>query len=128
VCKPTPAVIAASFRFLFFFLRHLLDQAHGLLADLLDGKNLLHDEALRDHRFEFVEHDVDGVDLFAAVSGNDAFGQRRSLREFHFAEDAHVLTGDLNRACALGLFRFGFDFNRLRQGRPGSCVCTLAAG
>ncbi len=37
-------------------------QILAIFADLFDGKDLVDDQALRDHGFEFVENDVDGID------------------------------------------------------------------
>ena len=123
---PTPALDRGFFGFLLLFFRHLLDQAHGLLADLLDGKNLLHDQALRDHRLEFVEDDVDGVDLFAAVARDHALGQRGSLREFHFAENADMFAGDLRLLRHARSLAGSASIDSTSSARL--FVCTFAAG
>ena len=51
-------------------------------ADLLDGQQALGDEALRDDRLEFVEENVDGVNLAAGVAGDHALA--KSGREIVF--------------------------------------------
>ena len=54
---PTPALMAASFAFFFsssVISFRLADRLRS--PTVLDGKNLFHNQPLRDHRFEFVEH------------------------------------------------------------------------
>ncbi len=75
-CRSAQAHSGADRRFLglfLFFLRHLLGHADGRRADLFDGKNLLHNQALRNHRFEFVEHQIDRIDFFALDSARSRF-------------------------------------------------------
>ena len=78
-------------------------------ADLLDGKDLLHDEALRNHRFEFVEHNVDRVNFLAGVAGDHVFGQRRGLRKSDLVQNADMLSRYLNRCHPFGGRSFGIN-------------------
>ena len=99
--------------FLLLFFRRLFGQAHCLLANLLDGQDLLDNQPLRDDRLELVEHDVHGVNFFALVTRNHVCGQGGGLRKLNFAQNANVLTRDLNLSGSFT--RFPLGFHRFRQ-------------
>ena len=62
---------------------------------LFDGKNLLHNQPLRDHRLEFVEDHVDCVDLLALITLNHTLSQVPRLPKFQLAEDSNMLSRNL---------------------------------
>jgi hypothetical protein len=69
-------------------------------ADLLDRQQALGDEALRDDRLEFVEENVDSVNLAAAVAGDHAFAQSICEIVFDLAENSDILANDLHATGA----------------------------
>src|SRR5215471_649717 len=106
-------------RSLLLFFRHLFGKAYRLFADLADGKNLLDNQPLRDHRFEFVEDDIDRIDLFAAISPDHALGPCGGLRELKLVQDTNVLADNLDFPGAFRIFRREIDrfriFNETRR-------------
>src|SRR5208283_4186616 len=81
---------------LFFF--RFLGQANVDRADFFDGEQVLDDQALRDHRLEFVVEDVDTVNLVIGVAFDDALGKIRGEVMVDFAENTDVLADDLHAA------------------------------
>src|SRR5208337_388925 len=83
--------------FLFGRLFHHLDVD---FADLLDGQQALGDEALRDDRLEFVEENVDAVNLAAGVAGDQAFAQSICEIMVDLAENSDIFACDLHATGA----------------------------
>ena len=81
-------------------LRSLFRHLDIDFADFLDGQQTLGDKALRDHRFEFVEQNIDRVDLAAAVAGDHALAERGGEIVFDLAQNSDILAGDLHAAGA----------------------------
>ncbi len=124
---PRPQLIAASLARFFSSSVISSDMANGRLANLLNGKNLLDYQTLRDHRFEFVEHHVDRIYFFPRVALDHVLCQALRLRKFHFAEHADMLARNLNLARAVSRspqVAIRVDSSASARLR----VCTLAAG
>src|SRR3569832_683903 len=48
-------------------MRELIRLPDVVFTDLFDRKNLIHDQALRNHRFKFVEDHVHGIDFATRI-------------------------------------------------------------
>ena len=76
----TPAVMAARAA----SARSSIDICLGfddvMLAKINDGQNALDDDTLRDHRFEFVVDEINGVDLLVNIAGSNLLGQLATRR------------------------------------------------
>src|SRR5580658_6602661 len=120
---PTPALTAASLAR--FFSSSVISSTRRTAG--LDGEHLFHDEPLRDHRLEFIEHHIDRVNLFALVALDHVPSKSRSLCEFHLSENAHVFAGDLCGSSALGFFWFGLKrLRKLREAPRLHLRCRIA--
>ena len=115
-----PSADRGLFGLFLFLFRHFLGEPDGRRTNLLNRKNLLHDQTLRNHRLEFVEHYVDGIDFFAGVATDHVFRQRSRLCKCHFAEHAHMLARYLRRPYAFDSVHIGLDLDRLLKLRQAA--------
>ena len=84
-----------------FFLAQFFRLANRCRPDLLDGQDLLHDQALCDDGLELVVYEIHRIDIALAIAFDDALGQVARLAELQLAQNADVLPRDLHCTGAL---------------------------
>src|SRR5580700_3657785 len=87
------------------FFRQLLGLRNFAAADLLHGKDALDNHALRDYRLEFVEDQVNAIDLLMAVTLDDAVRQLFHGIVFDFAQQVEMFADNLDASSAFGCIR-----------------------
>src|SRR5208283_3016060 len=84
------------------FFRQLLSLRNFAAPDLLHGKDTFDNDPLRNHRLEFIEYQVNAIDLLMTVTFDDAVGQLFHGVVLDFGQQVEVLADNLHPPGALG--------------------------